>query len=364
MARFTDDIAHFDVEIIYRPGKHQLVADTLSQRKGLTDVPDSETLTPLFAALMNPLETKEKDCSAIFQTFAEYKRRLLLGEEPAAVGNGTYIVKEDTLPKKIRNRWGEDIEVTVPTTQEKAEEEVEKIHQALGHLGIKATLAAMKTRVNIPYAQEIVEKKLRTCDQCQFTQREPVAMQPLHPIPRVDVGDAWAFDFVGPLPKTDRGNKYLLTAINLGTDWTIAQAIPKRSSDAVVSMLQYIIYTYGKPVSVLTDNGEEFLSYQVRNFLRRFDIQHRHTTPYHPQTNGRLERFNDVLTQMLARMSAPERQTAYDECLPNALLAHRAHTISSTGMSPFFLLYGREARLPDDRVFETFKRDPTDEEIS
>ena len=188
-------------------------------------------------------------------------------------------------------------------------------------------------------------------------------MQPLHPIARVDAGDSWAFDFVGPLAKTTRGNQYLLTAIDLGTDWTIAQAIPKRSSEAITGMLQYIIFTYGKPVSVLTDNGEEFLSYQVQNLLQRFGIQHRRTSPYHPQTNGRLEKFNDVLTQMLARMTAPERQNAWDECLPDALLAHRAHTSSSTGVSPFFLLYGREARLPQERISEVFTREPTDEEI-
>ena len=127
-------------------------------------------------------EPEKKDCSAIFQIFTEYKRCLLSGEDPATVSNGTYLVKEDNLCKTIRNRWGEDTEVFVPTTQEQAEEEVEKLHGVLGHLGIKAMLAAMKTRVSIPYAQEIVEAKLRTCNQCQFTQREPVAMQPLHPI--------------------------------------------------------------------------------------------------------------------------------------------------------------------------------------
>jgi hypothetical protein len=92
----------------------------------------------------------------------------------------------------------------------------------------------------------------------------------------VDAGDAWAFDFVRPLTKTHNGNKYLLMAIDLGTDWTIAQAIPTKSSNSVVNMLQYIIYTYGKPISVLTNNGEEFLSYQVQNLLQCLNIQHCH----------------------------------------------------------------------------------------
>ena len=62
-------------------------------------------------------------------------------------------------------------------------------------------------------------------------------------------------------------------------------------------------------------------------------------------------------------MTAPQRQDQWDELLPDALLAHRAHTSSSTGMSPFFLLYGREARLPSERTFKAFKHDPMDKEI-
>jgi hypothetical protein len=132
-------------------------------------------------------------------------------------------------------------------------------------------------------------------------------MQPLYLIPHVDAGDAWAFDFIGPLSKTKNGNRYLLTAIDLGTDWTIAQAIPTKLSDAVVNM--------------------------------------------------------DILTQMLAQMTAPERQNTWDKCLPEALLAHCTHTSLSTGMSLFFLLYRREACLLDDRILEKFQRDPTDKEI-
>ena len=56
LARFADSIAHFDIEIIYRPGKHQLVADVLSCRSGHTEVPDSETLNLLFAVPMAPID--------------------------------------------------------------------------------------------------------------------------------------------------------------------------------------------------------------------------------------------------------------------------------------------------------------------
>ena len=131
LARFVDDIAHFDIEIIYRPGRHQLVANTLSRRKGLENLPDSQTISPMFAA------------PTIFNTFAEYKHHLQKGEKPATVGNGTYLTKGDILYKTIRNRWGEAITVQVPISQEAAKEAVRRLHQELRHLGVKTMLAVL-----------------------------------------------------------------------------------------------------------------------------------------------------------------------------------------------------------------------------
>ena len=168
LARFVDDIAHFNIEIIYRPGRHQLVANALLRRKGLENLPDSQTISPMFAAPMNPQE--ERDHSTIFNTFAEYKHRLQKGEEPATVGNGTYLTKGDVLYKMIRNCWGEAITVQVPISQEATKEAIQRLHQELGHLGVKTMLAALQIRVNIPYAQDFVEQVLKTCYECQFAQ--------------------------------------------------------------------------------------------------------------------------------------------------------------------------------------------------
>ena len=142
LARFVDDIAHFNVEIIYRPGRHQLVANTLSCRKGLENLPDSQTISPMFAAPMNLQE--EHDHSAIINTFAEYKCHLQKGEEPALVGNGTYLTKGNILYKTIHNCWGEAITVQVPILQEAAKEAVQRLHQELGHLGVKTMLATLQ----------------------------------------------------------------------------------------------------------------------------------------------------------------------------------------------------------------------------
>ncbi|KAJ3902026.1 hypothetical protein F5879DRAFT_771689, partial [Lentinula edodes] len=85
---------------------------------------------------------------------------------------------------------------------------------------------------------------------------------------------------------------------------------------------------------------------------------------YRPQTNGHLGKFNDTLVQILARFCAPDKQTEWDEYIPDALLAHRAHKNPSTGYSPRMMMFSFEPCLPGDTVYDTLHIPPSDVEIS
>jgi transposase InsO family protein len=152
--------------------------------------------------------------------------------------------------------------------------------------------------------------------------------------------------------------------MDLGVDYAYATSLPKRSGDAVLTMLRSLISMFGKPESMLSNNGEEFMSYPVQNFLCCLGICHIHTSLYHPQTNSRLEKFNDNCVQMLARCTSPERQDVWDQYLPDVCLAHNSHIKPMLGNSPAYLLYGFEPRLPHDFIFDTIRVPPTDEEIA
>ena len=163
LACFADDIAHFYVEIMYWPGRHQLVANALLHRKGHKDIPDLKTIRPLFVAQMSSDE-EERGRSVIFKTFTEYKQRLQKWEESVTISNGSYLLKNGILYKMVLNQWGGEIEVEVPITQDKAKDIAKKLHCKLGHLGVKTVLAVLWIRAHIPYAQEIVERIIKTCD--------------------------------------------------------------------------------------------------------------------------------------------------------------------------------------------------------
>lgn len=341
LARFADSIAHFDVRIVYRPGRNQLAADALSRRLGNHQASAKKPPELLRAYPLDTVEHVTNNSS--FQTLEQWRKSLIgnPGSEPA---HSDFCVQNDMLWRKVSNGTGE-IVVRVPTSLDDARALISTVHQEIGHLGARAVIEALRTRAWIPSVTALVEDVVRRCDACQFTRREAPQPQPLHPLPRVDAFDCWSFDWIGPLAKTKRGNQYILTTIDHGTDLTYAQAHPCRSADFVVTLLRKLITTYGKPKAVLTDNGEEFLSYVFKNYLQRMGIEHLRTSPYHPQTNGHLEKFNDNLVQILARFVAPDRQDQWDEYLPDALLAHRAHINRSTGASPAYLAYGRQLRL-------------------
>ena len=99
------------------------------------------------------------------------------------------------------------------------------------------------------------------------------------------------------------------------------------------------------PSVLLTDQGKNFQSHLVTSMCQLFEIEKRRTTAYHPQTDGLCERFNAILKSLL-RMRVNKDKDDWDGQLPHALLAYRVSKQSSTGVSPFEMLYGRVARLP------------------
>ena len=99
----------------------------------------------------------------------------------------------------------------------------------------------------------------------------------------------------------------------------------------------------------MSDRGRAFLSGLMQEVELLLGFKKVNTMAYHPQTDGLVERFNRTLTAMLAK-SVEKRGPEWDERLPYVLFAYRACQQASTQESPFFLLYGRDPKLPTPAV--------------
>ena len=140
---------------------------------------------------------------------------------------------------------------------------------------------------------------------CQLFKHTPDATETatIHPYPTVDPFEFWEIDFVGPLDETRFGNKYLLTAIDYCTSTALAIPLIKRSAEAAKELMEQIIWTYGAPRFITTDNGSEFDSDEFMTYLKRYGIIRKPTSPGHPQLNGKVERLNHKLVQRLQRIA-------------------------------------------------------------
>lgn len=163
-------------------------------------------------------------------------------------------------------------------------------------------------------------------------------------------------DIVGPLPHSRAGHKYILVTCDYATRYP--DAIPLRSIDAehIADELVKLFSRVGIPKEILTDQGSNFTSQLLTEIYRLLHVHRIRTTPYHPQSDGLVERFNKTLKSLL-RKTVTDTGKDWDKLLPFLLFAYREVPQASTGFSPFELLYGREVRGPLDVLKETWEAD-------
>eukprot|EP00794_Sanderia_malayensis_P014549 gene14549-16052_t len=112
-------------------------------------------------------------------------------------------------------------------------------------------------------------------------------------------------------------------------------------------IVDQILAPHGAPRTLLSDRGANFLASIVKEVCALINTRHLHTTSYHPQTDGLVERFNATLAEGIS-MYVSSHQKDWDKHIPLILFAYRVSPNATTGESPFYLLYGREPRLPID----------------
>jgi len=114
-------------------------------------------------------------------------------------------------------------------------------------------------------------------------------------------------------------------------------------------LVEQVIARHGVPSGLLSDRGTTFLSNLMLDVYKLMGIEKTNTTAYHPQTDGLVERFNRTLTDMLAKC-VENNGKDWDQHLLYILFAYRSSLQHSAGESPFYLLYGRDPRLPIDEA--------------
>ena len=229
-------------------------------------------------------------------------------------------------------------------------------------MGKKKTTVHVMRRFYWPTLHRDVADFCRSCEQCQKSSHQKVPRAPMVPLPIIgEPFERIAMDVVGPLPRSRGGHRYVLVICDYATRYPEAIAMKTVDAEAVAEELLKLFSRVGIPKEILTDQGPNFTSRLLAELYQLLHVDALRTSPYHPQTDGLVERFNGTLKEML-RKSAQEDGRDWDKLLPYVLFAYREAPQESTGFSPFELLYGRDIQGPLDVVKEEWETHPKSSE--
>ena len=206
-----------------------------------------------------------------------------------------------------------------------------------GHLGIEKVRTAMYQKYYWPGMHNDIVTYVKSCERCQLAKRDYHPHKP--PMTHMPVAkrfERWHIDIVGPLHKNPDGYEYVLLCIDAFTRWTEAFPLKTQSAKETATVLYREVFTrYGSPKVLFSDRGKNFMSNLVKGLCELFEITQHHTSAYHPNTNGMVERQNSTLAQSL-RTYCGKEQEKWPELLPSVMMALRkSPSMHSTEYSPF-----------------------------
>ena len=249
------------------------------------------------------------------------------------------LVKQVVVPRKLRD------------------EVLQSYHDCIaggGHQGFERTYSSMRNKYYWPRMYEDIRQYVQSCEVCQQSKRNFNSKPPpLSPQPVDDVFSRWHMDILSGLPTTKEKYKHILVVVDSYSKW--CECFPLRTQEATevaAVLFREIISRYGAPRCIISDRAQNFMSTLIKALAELLQIKRTYTSSYHPVTKGLAESKNVVILQTL-RAYCKNQQDDWSELLPGIMMVYPSTPATqSTDFSPFFLLYGREIRLPIDTLLQ------------
>ncbi|RDX73066.1 Pol polyprotein, partial [Mucuna pruriens] len=156
----------------------------------------------------------------------------------------------------------------------------------------------------------------------------------------------WGLDMIGPIePKPSNVHRFILVAIDYFTKWVEAASYANVTKSVVIKFIKrHIICRYGLPAHIIMDNGTNLNNKMMTELCEKSKIKHHNSTPYHPKINGAVEAANKNIKKIVQKMVVTYRN--WHDMLPYTLHRYWTSVRTSTGATPYSLVYGMEAVLP------------------
>jgi hypothetical protein len=226
---------------------------------------------------------------------------------------------------------------------------IRQIHERCGHFGERRTVHLLLLTYWWQGLGTDVASVLKTCEVCDRVNTATFnAPQPdLNSLPIEGLFYRWGVDLCGPFDTTSRNNQYAMVCIEHFSKWVEIIPIPNKESATVAfTFLHSVLSRFGSCAEVLTDQGREFQGDFAQLLLQCF-IDHRTTSPNHPQADGLAERAVQTLKKGLRKYcGSPGHPKEWDEHMAWVAMGYRCSPQQSTKLSPYQMLFAVPPTIP------------------
>ena len=218
-------------------------------------------------------------------------------------------------------------------------------HDNQGHNGFRRTYASLKNR----YHWKGIKKSVyQHCTNCQVCAKHNIKTQQLkneHFSSPPQPMEFIAMDLIGEFhPASSKGNRFALTAVCMLTGFTFCIPLKSKCAEDVIrAYIDHICCTFGPSRKILTDNGTEFKNKLWTEVFKKLRTEQKFTPIYSPQCNSRIEGFHKFLKATIAKQL--ETRVEWDNLVWKATAAYNFFPTESSGLAPFFLMFGHEAAV-------------------